>query len=34
MVTGWNKREAARILKISYKALFYKMANAGIRRVR
>ena len=31
-MTGWNKREAARMLKISYKALFYKMANAGIDR--
>jgi two-component system response regulator AtoC len=29
-LTGWNKREAAKMLKISYKALFYKMANAGI----
>ena len=32
-LTEWNKRKAARILKISYKALFYKMANAGIGRV-
>jgi len=32
-MTGWNKREAARMLKISYKALFYKMANAGIDKV-
>jgi len=31
-MTGWNKREAAKVLKISYKALFYKMANAGIKR--
>ncbi|MDY6950016.1 MAG: sigma-54 dependent transcriptional regulator [Thermodesulfobacteriota bacterium] len=30
-LTGWNKREAAKMLKISYKALFYKMANVGIR---
>ncbi|MDY6838701.1 MAG: sigma-54 dependent transcriptional regulator [Thermodesulfobacteriota bacterium] len=30
-LTGWNKKEAAKILKISYKALFYKMANVGIR---
>ena len=29
-MTGWNKSEAARMLKISYKALFYKMANLGI----
>jgi DNA-binding NtrC family response regulator len=28
--TGWNKREAARLLKISYKALFYKMNEYGI----
>lgn len=30
-MTGWNKREAADLLKISYKALFYKMAAVGIR---
>ena len=30
-LTGWNKRETAKMLKISYKALFYKMANVGIR---
>ncbi|MDY6989611.1 MAG: sigma-54 dependent transcriptional regulator, partial [Thermodesulfobacteriota bacterium] len=30
-LTGWNKREAAKMLNISYKALFYKMANVGIR---
>ena len=30
-MTGWNKREAARMLKISYKALFYKINNYGIR---
>ena len=29
-LTGWNKKEAARLLQVSYKALFYKMANAGI----
>lgn len=29
-LTGWNKREAARMLKISYKALFYKIAGLGI----
>ena len=29
-MTGWNKKETARLLKISYKTLFYKMANAGI----
>ena len=27
---AWNKRQAARLLKISYKTLFYKMANLGI----
>ena len=31
-MTGWNKRETARLLRISYKALFYKMANVGIER--
>jgi transcriptional regulator with PAS, ATPase and Fis domain len=30
--TGWNKRQAAKMLKISYKALFYKMADLGIER--
>jgi transcriptional regulator with GAF, ATPase, and Fis domain len=30
-MSGWNKKRAARMLKISYKALFYKMANYGIR---
>jgi two-component system response regulator AtoC len=30
--TGWNKREAAKMLKISYKALFYKMNDYGIRK--
>lgn len=30
-MTGWNKRQAAKMLKISYKALFYKMDNLGIR---
>lgn len=26
----WNKRQAAKLLKISYKTLFYKMADLGI----
>ncbi|MBN2034079.1 MAG: sigma-54-dependent Fis family transcriptional regulator [Deltaproteobacteria bacterium] len=30
--TAWNKREAAKILKISYKALFNKLNSLGIRR--
>jgi two-component system response regulator AtoC len=30
--TGWNKREAAKLLKISYKALFYKMNDYGIKK--
>jgi transcriptional regulator with PAS, ATPase and Fis domain len=29
---AWNKREAARILKISYKALFNKLNSLGIKR--
>ncbi len=29
-LTGWNKRQASRLLKISYKALFYKMKELGI----
>ncbi|RLB32699.1 MAG: sigma-54-dependent Fis family transcriptional regulator, partial [Deltaproteobacteria bacterium] len=29
-VCGWNKRKASRMLKISYKALFYKMKDLGI----
>ncbi len=29
-LTDWNKRQAAQLLKISYKTLFYKMANLGI----
>ncbi|MEN9797702.1 MAG: hypothetical protein RL653_1398 [Pseudomonadota bacterium] len=29
--TGWNKRKAARRLRISYKALLYKIRDAGIR---
>ncbi|MBW2065951.1 MAG: sigma-54-dependent Fis family transcriptional regulator [Deltaproteobacteria bacterium] len=29
-LTGWNKREAARLLQISYKALYYKIRNYGI----
>jgi two-component system, NtrC family, response regulator AtoC len=28
--TGWNKRAAARMLKISHKALYYKMEDFGI----
>ena len=28
--TNWNRRETARILKISYRALFYKLKNAGV----
>jgi DNA-binding NtrC family response regulator len=27
---GWNKREAARMLRISYKALFNKLNGLGI----
>ncbi len=30
-MTGWNKKRAALMLKISYKALFYKMDNYGIK---
>jgi len=29
-LTGWNKRQTAKMLKISYKTLFYKMDNLGI----
>ena len=29
-MTGWNKRQTASILKISYKTLFYKIDNLGI----
>ena len=29
-LTDWNKRQTAKRLKISYKTLFYKMANLGI----
>ncbi len=29
-MTGWNKKQASRILQISYKALFYKMDGYGI----
>ncbi len=29
-LTDWNKRQTAKMLKISYKTLFYKMANLGI----
>jgi len=32
-LAGWNKRRAAEMLKISYKALFYKMNQWGIARV-
>jgi two-component system response regulator AtoC len=28
--TRWNRREAARLLRISYKALLYKMRDAGL----
>jgi DNA-binding NtrC family response regulator len=28
--TGWNKRKAAQRLKISYKALLYKIKECGI----
>jgi DNA-binding NtrC family response regulator len=28
--TRWNRREAAKLLKISYKALLYKMRDAGL----
>ena len=31
-MTRWNKVEAARMLKISYKALFYKMNEYGMRK--
>ena len=31
-MTGWNKRQTANILKISYKTLFYKMDKVGIKR--
>jgi len=31
-MTGWNKRKTAKMLRISYKALFYKMDNLGIER--
>jgi DNA-binding NtrC family response regulator len=33
-MTGWNKRQTAKMLGISYKALFYKMDNLGIRNPR
>lgn len=29
-ITGWNKKKAAKMLKISYKTLFYKIADLGI----
>ena len=28
--TRWNRKEAAEILQISYKALLYKMRDAGL----
>ena len=28
--TRWNRKEAAQILQISYKALLYKMKDAGL----
>jgi len=28
--TGWNRKQAARLLKISYRGLLYKMHNNGI----
>ena len=31
-MAGWNKREAAKLLKISYKALFYKMNDYSIKK--
>ena len=27
---NWNRKEAARILKVSYRGLFYKLKNAGV----
>jgi len=33
-ITHWNKRKAAQLLKISYKTLFYKMDNLGIKKTR
>jgi transcriptional regulator with PAS, ATPase and Fis domain len=30
--TGWNKRDASKLLEISYKALFYKMDDYGIKK--
>ncbi len=32
--SGWNKRKASRMLKISYKTLFYKMEELGIEKNR
>jgi DNA-binding NtrC family response regulator len=29
---NWNRKETARILKISYRGLFYKMKGAGVGR--
>lgn len=31
-LAGWNKRKASRLLKISYKTLFYKMEELGIQK--
>jgi two-component system response regulator AtoC len=33
-LTGWNKRHAARMLKISYKTLFYKINQLDIERIK
>jgi len=33
-LAGWNKREAAKLLQISYKALYYKIRDYGIRNPR
>jgi DNA-binding NtrC family response regulator len=27
---NWNRKEAARVLKVSYRGLFYKIKNAGV----
>ena len=29
-MTGWNRKAAAKILKISYRAFLYKLEEAGI----
>jgi DNA-binding NtrC family response regulator len=31
---NWNRKETARILKISYRALFYKLKDASVRQKR